>query len=264
MIYAAGPAIVTEAFPSSQRGRAIGIMTMGGQVGMAVGPIFGGWLVANFGWPATFWARAPIALATGLASFAVIRDLTTVPIRRRFDFGGAVTLGLAMVALLFGINQIGTAGWSAPLPLGLLALAALLFALFVHLEARIEAPMVDLNLFRNRRFGAANLMNLLANLTMFGVWLLVPYYLVQGLHLAAVFAGLLLSCVAVAASLVSPLAGWLADRFGSWSLSLAGLLLQVVALLLIARLDASSSLAEVAAALVLLGLALGLFLSPKH
>src|SRR5215216_1920526 len=69
MVYAAGPAIVTEAFPSNERGRAFGIMTTGGQVGMAVGPLFGGWLVATFGWPAIFWARAPIALVIGLASW---------------------------------------------------------------------------------------------------------------------------------------------------------------------------------------------------
>src|SRR6185436_18403881 len=105
MIYAAGPAIVTESFPSQGRGRAIGLMTMGGQVGMAVGPLLGGWLVATFGWPAIFWARAPIALLLGLASFWTIRDLSAPPGRRHFDIWGAAVLGLAMVALLLGINQ---------------------------------------------------------------------------------------------------------------------------------------------------------------
>jgi len=263
MVYAAGPPIVTEAFPSSERGRALGIMTMGGQVGMAVGPLFGGWLVSTFGWPAIFWARAPIALILGLASFWIIRDLTPSQGRARFDFGGAALLGLAMVALLFGINQGGALGWGAPLPLGLFAASAVLFALFGWLEARLEAPMIDLALFRNRLFAASNLTNLLANLTMFGVWLLVPYYLVQGLGLAPVVSGLLLGCVPTATALIAPLSGWLSDRIGSWSLSLAGLALQVIALLLIARLDADSSVLQVAGALVLLGAALGLFLSPN-
>jgi EmrB/QacA subfamily drug resistance transporter len=263
MVYAAGPAIVTEAFPSGERGRALGIMTMGGQVGMAVGPLLGGWLVATFGWPAIFWARAPIALALGLASFWVIRDLTASRGRARFDFGGAATLGLAMVALLLGINQAGMAGWAAPLPLGLFAVSIVMFAVFVWLESRLDAPMVDLALFRNRLFTAANLTNLLANLTMFGVWLLVPYYLVDGLGLTSVVSGLLLSCVPTATALVAPLAGWLSDRVGSWSLSLGGLVLQVVALFLIARLDGESSIFQVAAALVLLGTALGLFLAPN-
>ena len=263
MLYAAGPAIVTEAFPSNERGRALGIMTMGGQVGMAVGPLFGGWLVSAFGWPAIFWARAPIALLLGLASFWVIRDLAAARGRGRFDFGGAATLGLAMVALLFGINQAGTLGWAAPLPLSLFAASAALFALFIWLEARLASPMVDLALFRNRLFTAANLTNLLSNLTMFGVWLLVPYYLVLGLGLTPVVSGLLLSCVPTATALVSPLAGWLSDRIGSWSLSLGGLVLQVVALLLIARLDASSPIFQVAGSLVLLGTALGLFLAPN-
>jgi len=263
MVYAAGPAIVTEAFPRTERGRALGIMTMGGQVGMAVGPLFGGWLVSTFGWPAIFWARAPIALLLGLISFRVIHDLSSAQGRARFDFGGAALLGLAMVSLLFGINQAGALGWRAPLPLGLLAASAVLFALFVWLEGRLDAPMVDLALFHNRLFTTSNLTNLLSNLTMFGVWLLVPYYLVQGLGLAPIVSGLMLSCVPVATALIAPLSGWLSDRIGSWSLSLGGLVLQVVALLLIARLDEHSSMPQVAGSLVLLGAALGLFLSPN-
>jgi EmrB/QacA subfamily drug resistance transporter len=263
MIYAAGPAIITEAYPSRERGRALGVMTAGGQVGMAVGPLLGGWLVATFGWPAIFWARAPICLVIGLASFWTIRDLTPARPGRRFDFGGAATLGLAMVALLFGISQAGTLGWASPLPLALFATAALLFTIFIRLEGRLKAPMVDLALFRNRLFTAANLMNLLSNLTMFGVWLLVPYYLVRGLRLAPVVAGLVLSCVPAATSLVAPISGWLSDRIGSWSLSLGGLTLQVVALVLISRLDAESSLPQVVASMLLLGVALGLFMAPN-
>lgn len=263
MVYAAGPAIITEAFPSNERGRAIGIMTMGGQLGMAVGPIFGGWLVATFGWPAIFWGRAPVALVIGLLSFWMIRDLSAERATGRFDIGGAATLGLAMVALLFGINQAGAGTANAAVPVALFALAAALFAVFVGLESRLTAPMVDLALFRNRLFTAANLTNLLSNLTMFGVWLLVPYYLVNGLGLAAVVSGLFLSCVPAATSLVAPLSGWLSDRIGTWSLSLGGLVLQVIALFWIARLDADSSLVQVAASLILLGIAIGFFLSPN-
>jgi MFS family permease len=263
MVYAAGPAIVTEAFPAAERGRALGIMTMGGQVGMGVGPLFGGWLVGAFGWPAIFWARAPIALLLGLISFWAIRDLSVARGRGTFDFGGAATLGIGMIALLFGINRASIDGWSAPLPLGLFVTSAATFGVFVWLERRLASPMVDLTLFRNRLFSTSNLTNLLANLTMFGVWLLVPYYLVQGLGLTPVVSGLLLGCVPTATALVSPLAGWLADRIGSWWPSLAGLALQVVALLLIARLDAASPLPWVAATLVLLGAALGLFLAPN-
>ena len=269
MVYAAGPAIVTEAFPTQERGRALGIMTMGGQVGMAAGPLLGGWLVTTFGWPAIFWARAPVALTVGLASFWVIRDLTVPKGRGRFDFAGAAMLGLAMVALLLGINRAGAiditgmGGWASALPLGLLAFALVAFAAFAYVEARLRSPMIDLSLFRNRLFVTSNLMNLLGNLTMFGVWLLVPYYLVDGLGLTPIASGLLLCSVPAATSLLAPLSGWLSDRHGSWWPSLGGLLLQVVALLLIARLDTESSLIQVLAALVLLGAALGVFIAPN-
>lgn len=263
MIYAAGPALVSEAFPSHQRGQALGVMTMGGQLGMAAGPLVGGWLVATFGWPSIFWARAPVALVVGLASWWVIRDLTTPPARQRFDIGGAATLGLAMVALVLGINRAGLLGWAAPLPLGLFVMAGAFAGLFVWIEARTQSPMIDLALVRNRMFVAANLTNLLSNLTMFGVWLLVPFYLVQGLGLEPLTAGLMLCCVPAATALVSPFAGWLSDRIGSWWLSLGGLALQVLALLLIARLDATSGVVQVAATLGLLGVAIGLFVAPN-
>ena len=186
MVYAAGPAIVTEAFPSNERGRALGIMTMGGQVGMAVGPLFGGWLVSTFGWPAIFWARAPIALILGLASFWVIRDLTPRPgarplrLRRRGDArpgdGGA-----AVRDQPGGRARAGR----APLPLGLFAAG----------RSSCSPPSSGWRRGSQRRWSTSpssatgcsppsNLTNLLGNLTMFGVWLLVPYYLVQGLGLA--------------------------------------------------------------------------------
>ncbi|HEX2171270.1 MAG TPA: MFS transporter, partial [Dehalococcoidia bacterium] len=209
MIYAAGPAIITQAFPGDQRGRAIGIMTMGGQLGMAAGPIFGGWLVATFGWPAIFWARAPIALAIGLVSFLVIRDGETERRRESFDLGGAASLGLAMVCLLLGLNRGASEGWLTPAAIGFLVGAGVLFAAFVWLEAHLPQPMIDLALFRNRLFTTANLTNLLSNMTMFGVWLLVPYYLQQGLSLPALAAGLFLSSVPAATSLIAPFSGWL-------------------------------------------------------
>src|SRR5215212_1200343 len=263
MVYAAGPAIVAETFPSRERGRAIGLMTMGGQAGMAVGPLLGGWLVGAFGWPSIFWARAPVALLLGLASFWIIRGLKVTRERPRFDFWGAAALGLAMVALLLGISQAATIGWADPLPLGLFATTALLLGALVIVERRHEAPMLDPALFRNRLFVAANLMHLLGNLTMFGLWLLVPYYLVDGLGLAPVAAGLLLSSVPATAALIAPLSGWLADRHGARALSLVGLALQVIALLAIARLDARSPLLQVAGSLMMTGVATGIFLSPN-
>ena len=263
MLYATGPAIVSEAFPSYQRGRALGIMTTGGQVGMAAGPLVGGWLLATFGWPSIFWARAPVVLLVGVASWWLIHDLTAPSARGQFDIGGAAMLGLTMVALVLGINRAGLLGWAAPLPLGLFAAAGVLASLFVWVERRTPSPMIDLALFQNRQFVAANLTNLLSNLTMFGVWLLVPFYLVQGLSLEPLAAGLLLCCVPATTSLVSPFAGWLSDRIGSWWLSLGGLVLQVGALLLIAQLDARSSVVQVGVSLCLLGVAIGLFAAPN-
>jgi EmrB/QacA subfamily drug resistance transporter len=262
MVVATGAALVTAAFPAEQRGRALGAMAAGAGAGQAVGPLLGGALVSAFGWQAVFLGRAPLALAAGLLSLALLPS-SGVPRRREpFDLVGAALLAATATAFLLGLNRGPAWGWAGGRVMGLLAAAGVLLAAFVVRERRAMAPVIDLGLFRDSRFSVANAAGFLSSLAMFGVWLLLPYYLVQGRGYGAVGAGWFLACVPAATVLASPAGGWLADRIGTRGPALAGVVIEAGALLLIARLGPATPAPVVVGALLTLGVGLGVFQAP--
>jgi EmrB/QacA subfamily drug resistance transporter len=264
MALASGAALVTAAFPGRERGKALGLLAMGGAAGQAVGPLLGGALVSVFGWQAVFLGRAPLALAVGLLSLRLLPREASTRRRERFDVLGATLLAAAVVAFLLALNRGPLWGWGAPRTLALFGGAVALLGAFVVRERGYPAPVIDLALLRDRRFAVANLSGFLSSLAMFGVWLLLPYYLVEGRGFGAVRAGWFLACVPVAAALTAPLSGRLSDRIGAWLPALAGLLLEAAALLAIARLGAATPLPLVAAGLLALGIGLGMFQAPNQ
>lgn len=245
MIVASGAALVTAAFPGQERGWALGLMAMGASTGMAAGPLLGGALVSAFDWQAVFLARAPLALGAALLSVALLPRGDGVRRGEPFDLAGAALLGAAMVAFLLALNRGPAWGWTAGRTLVMFWMAALLLAGFVWRERRFTPPMIDLRLCRSAPFTVANVAGFLSSLAMFGVWLLVPYYLADARGYDPVQAGWFLACVPAATALVAPAGGWLADRIGVRLPALAGLLVEVAGLLLIGRLGAGSPVPSV-------------------
>jgi EmrB/QacA subfamily drug resistance transporter len=264
MTLASGAALVTAAFPTTQRGRALGLLAFGASAGQATGPLLGGALVSAFGWQAVFLGRAPLALAAALLSLALLPLDRRAARRERFDLLGTALLGAAVAGLLLALNRGPVWGWLDPRTGGLALAASALLAGFVARERSFTPPVIDLRLFRSLPFAAANVAGFLSSLAMFGVWLLVPYYLVDGRGHTAVQSGWFLACVPATTALTAPLSGWLSDRIGARLLSALGLLLEAAALLLIARLDQASPAPVVVGGLVALGVGLGIFMAPNQ
>ncbi|HZO82601.1 MAG TPA: DHA2 family efflux MFS transporter permease subunit [Candidatus Binataceae bacterium] len=258
MVFASAPAIVTVSFGPGEAGRALGLFNMSGYVGSTSGPIIGGWLVDRFGWRAVYLFRVPIAIATALAAAPLLVGAAGRGRRERFDLVGMGTLATAIVALLLAINRGREVGWAAGGVLALWTASALGFAAFVATERRVAHPIVDWRLF-TPGVSLANFANLLANLAMFAVWLLVPYYIVNVLGYRAASGGTLLAPCPLGMALAAPLSGLLSDRFGTRRLQVPGLLIEAAGLYLATRFGAQSSYATVAAALILIGLGLGAF-----
>ena len=264
MTLASGAALVTAAFPGAQRGRVLGLLAMGASAGQAAGPLLGGVLVSAFDWQAVFLGRAPLALAAGLLSFFLLPPEVARQQRERFDLAGAALLGVAAAVFLLALNRGPVWGWRDAGTLGLILGATLLLAGFIAHERTFSPPMIDLTLFRSLPFTAANLSGFLSSLAMFGVWLLLPYYLVDGRGYSPIEAGWFLACVPAATALSAPLSGWISDRAGVWLPALTGLLLETLALLLIAQLDGGSPIPLVVLSLLALGVGLGVFQAPNQ
>lgn len=266
LVLAPGPALITLAVPPERRARALGLLQLGVAAGFVAGPPLGGLLLARWDWPAVFLFRVPVALGVlALASLARAPTSTATHqvVPPRSDLPGAVTFAGGLAAALFVASSGSQVGWTSPLTVALLAVAAALLVAFVVIERRAPAPLVDLALFRNRTFTVANVLNGVANATMFTIWLLGPTLLVTARGHGTTTGGLVLAVTALGTAIAAPLAGRLVAPVGTARLSTVGLLVEAVGLAAASRVDATTPTGGVVVAFALVGIGVGLFQVPN-
>jgi EmrB/QacA subfamily drug resistance transporter len=261
MVMAAGPALASLAAGPAERGRAIAVFQLSAGFGAALGPVVGGPLVELGGWPAVFWFRVPVSLvllALGLSVPA--RDGTA---GGHNDVRGAVLTALALAGGLLVVNSGRSLGWTSPALWLAATLTILVAAAYRGHSLLVERPIIELHLFRDLRFAAANLLNLTSNAAMFVGWLLAPTLLVDRIGLSTLAGGVVLAMSPAAMAAISPLAGRWSDRRGPESPVIAGLTVEAAGLAMLATLDSSSSGWYAALAMAVVGLGLGLFAAPN-
>lgn len=257
MLQANSVAIIALAVPRRSLGRAVGIQGAAQAVGLALGPAVGGLLLAAGGWRLLFLINVPfgiVGMAAGLFLIPRSRELAG---RMRFDWPGLLLFVPAVIAVLGAISLGNTAGWTSTAILGAITAGAVLAVGFVRRERTAESPLLDTGLFRSVSFSAGVGSGLLSYLVMFGVLLVVPFFLERSLGLSAGRTGLELAVMPVALGLVAPFAGRLSDRLGARPLTVVGMLVVALTLATLALTRPGEPL--LVAALALAGAGLGLF-----
>ena len=261
-IFANGPAMVTDAFPKEELGLAMGTNTMVAAVGLVLGPVLGGALVA-ISWHWVFWFNVPLALAGAAWSALILRELARRDTIRGFDLAGTVTFVCGLTGLVYGISRGGISGWDDSLVLGSLIAAAVLLPLFVLIEHHGRAPMLDLTIFRNRMFAAATGAAFINGLSRFALLFVFVFYFQGAQGDDPITAGIKLAPMALGMLVASPLAGIWADRHGSRALAALGMLVSAAALALMTTLQADSPYWQSMLWLALVGIGSGMFNSPN-
>jgi EmrB/QacA subfamily drug resistance transporter len=263
MIMPLGQTILAEAAGPQRMGRVMSIVGVPMLLAPIMGPVIGGALVEAASWRWIFFVNLPVG---SVALLLALRLLPSVPRRppHRFDALGAVLLPAGLVAVLYGLAEVGRQGTlSAALPLTALLVGLALVAVFVRHALRVEQPLLDLRLFARRDFGAAAATNFTLGIALFGVGLLVPLYLQLVRGRSPLETGLLLLPQGLGAALTMPLAGALTDRFGARRIVPAGLALALVGTAAYSRLGATTPTWYLAAALFLVGAGLGATITPS-
>ena len=255
---AIGAALVIDAFPENERGRAMGWVLSAVSAGLITGPLAGGVLVGTIGWRWIFYLNVPvglISLALGLRSLPYSAPVGP----RRFDFPGAASLVAGVMLVLFGLNRVQVAGIAAPLVLAPLLTGIVLLGGFLAWQRRSPAPTVDLGMFRVRELSAATLAAFLAFAGLSSLVLLLPFYLQRGLGLDPVQVGLVLATIPALMGLLGPPSGALADRLGPRPVASVGVALTAVGLVLMATLGDMAGPGDVVARTLVTGVGLALF-----
>jgi EmrB/QacA subfamily drug resistance transporter len=261
-LFANAAALVTDAFPREQLGLAMGTNVMIAAVGLVLGPVLGGVLVA-ISWHWVFWFNVPFALAGSLWAGSVLHELSKPDETRGFDTAGTAVFVLGLTGLVYGVSRGGLAGWGNTPTLVGLAAGAVLLPLFVLIEHRQRAPMLDLSIFRNRMFSAATGAAFINGLSRFALTFLFVFYFQGVKGDDPIIAGIKLAPMAIGMLIASPLAGRWADRRGSRTLAVAGMLVSAVALAGMTLLDVHTGYWMSSLWLFLVGVGSGMFNSPN-
>lgn len=263
MIMALGPAIITEAFPTSQRGQAMGLSGLAVSLGIITGPMLGGLLLRSLSWHWIFLVNVPVGIVATLISLGCV-PATKPRGKQRFDYVGAITMFISLLALLLGLTFGQELGFTATPILALLGVWLLFLALFLTAELRSDQPMVDLRLFRNTEFSISLITGFITFVLIAGVMFLTPFYLENVLGYDPLTMGQLLSVLPIALGVMAPMAGWLSDRFGTRSITIIGLCVQVIGYGLFSRIHAQTTMLEFVLYLLPVGLGMGIFQSPNN
>jgi EmrB/QacA subfamily drug resistance transporter len=263
-LFANAAAIVTDAFPRNQLGLAMGTNTMVAAIGLVIGPVLGGALVA-ISWPWVFWFNVPFGLAGSLWAWLVLRELSGSGESedRAFDALGTVTFLLGLTGLVFGISKGGLSGWGSPVVIGGLITAAVMLPAFVVIERHHRSPMLDLAIFSNRLFSTAAGAAFINGLARFALMFVFVFYYqgVQGN--SPILAGVKLAPLALGMLVSSPPAGIWADRRGSRAIAALGMLVTATGLALMTTLGRNTPYIAGGVYLFIVGIGSGMFNSPN-
>ena len=263
MMMALGVAIVTEAFPPSERGKALGIMGSIVSVGIVLGPALGGIIVSGLSWRWIFYVNLPIGILGSLMVARFVPNLRPAG-KQRFDFVGAFTLFISLMALLLGLTLGQQRGFTETAILVLFAIWILFLAIFVVIESRSSQPMIDLSLFKNRLFSVNLVTGFLTFVAISGTIILMPFYLENVLGYDPRSVGFVLAIVPIAMGLVAPVAGSLSDRLGTRPITVVGLLILLIGYYAVSTLSVHTSGLGYIVRFLPIGIGMGVFQSPNN
>jgi EmrB/QacA subfamily drug resistance transporter len=262
LIFANGTAIITDTFPPTERGRALGINQVGGVSGSVIGLILGGVLTSTLGWRSIFWINLPFGTFATLWAYFKLRELSVKTKGERPDVVGIGLFGIGLTLLLLGLVFGSVNGWRLPY-LGLVASGLILIAVFTFVEQKIRMPMMDLKLFKIKEFSAGILSNLLASTARGAVSFVLVFYFQGVLLLDAFTSGLRLIPFSVAFVTFGPLSGYLSDKYGSRWFATGGMIISAVSFLWFSFLPLDTPYRIFVIPMVLTGIGGGLFVSPN-
>ena len=269
-------AIITDAFPSHQRGMALGINNIVGVSGTFIGLVLGG-ILAPIDWRLVFLISVPVGIFGTVWAYMKLRELST-PRPAPIDWPGNVTFALGLIlvmtAVTYGIRPAGghPVGWGSARVLTLLAGALVSLSAFVVIELRSAHPMFRLSLFRIRAFTFGTLSTFLSSIARGGLMFMLIIWL-QGIWLpqhgysfteTPLWAGIYMLPLTVGLLAAGPVSGYLSDRFGARPFATAGMLLTAVGFGLLLLLPTDFSYISFSLILLLIGISMGLFASPNR
>jgi len=255
-------AILTVTYPDPQeRALPLGIWASCNGLAFIIGPTLGGVLVDHAGWRSIFLLIVPLCLLTLGLAYAAVSE-SSAPQGRHLDLRGQALAILALGSLSFGVIEGPRWGWTSPVLIAAAVVFVAALIAFLRVEARSEGAMIPLGLFRSRSLSAALAIAALMTFGMYAMLFLTPLYLQSVRGSSALAAGLLLLPMSLSFVIVAQLSGWLTNWLGPRVMTVGGMSGMGIGMLMMALAVTSEALVPLEAALLVIGVGLGLNTAP--
>jgi EmrB/QacA subfamily drug resistance transporter len=262
LIMPATLALIVSAFPASRRAPALGIWAGVSASALALGPLVGAGLTATLGWKWLFLINVPVGVVSLILGAALLPTLERATAKTRRDILGLLTSGFGLAAVLYAVSQATWRSWTSPRLLGFFFAGMVSLGLFVAIEQRRDDPMLDPALFRRPNLAAANLVGMLSQAVMCGMFFFMSLYLQAAQGYSTLATGLIFLPLTLPLVVVAPLAGRWTHRTGPRVLVAAGMGMLALAMLALARAAAGGSLSLIVPAFLVAGAGIGLSTTP--
>lgn len=264
MIMASTPAMVVEAFPMSERGKAMGTTGAIVAAGLTAGPAIGGYLIDAFSWRSIFYINIPIGIIAITAALKCLSgNRENHEKKPSFDSAGAFFLVICTGSFLLAATHGHRWGFASAKIIGLFILSLISFVFFIFTEKKVSSPILDLEFFRIRLFTLPLASGMTLFISLFTMIFLMPFYLTTAKGFSPQTAGAMMITPFLFLFLLSPLSGSLSDRIGSRFLCTSGMAIMAISLFLLSMLDADAGKADIAWRMAISGIGIALFISPN-
>src|SRR3954454_13202311 len=251
--------LMTTFSQARERNLAIGVWGAASGSGGAAGVLLGGVLTSYLNWPWIFLVNVPIGIAVAALAPRFIEEGKRLRTTRHFDVGGAISVTASLMIFVYALTYATQHAWTAPVTIGLLALAATLLVAFVSIERRASAPLMPLSIFGVRTLAAGNTITVVLASVAFSTFFLLGLYLQQVEHYSAAQTGVAFTAIALPIAVLSNFVGGLVRRFGARPVLVLGLLLIVAAEGVLIRLPVHSDyVVDLLPAFLLMGIGMAL------
>jgi EmrB/QacA subfamily drug resistance transporter len=254
--------IISNAFPPHERGKAIGTWAGVSALALAIGPVVGGFLVENVSWQSIFFLNLPVAAVAVVVTLFATHESRDETAAQSIDFPGVATITVGLAALVLALVEGNAWGWGSGRIVALLAVSVASLAAFGVFETRTANPMVDFRFFRSRSFLGANIVAFVVSFAMLATFFFFALYLQNVRGYSPLQAGVRFLPMTAVIIVAGPVAGRLSDRIGPRPLMTLGLLLNAISLYWQGHLHTDTPYAMLIGAFVLMGLGMGMIMSP--
>src|SRR2546421_3168641 len=258
MLFATVFAVIGDLFPPSQRARLAGLFGAVFGLSSIIGPTAGGYITDTWGWRWVFYVNLPVGIIAVLLVIATMPFVRSSASIRDIDFLGAGALVAGLVPLMVALSITRDHGWTSPEVLGLLAVAAVILAVFFVIEMRSDHPILPFSLFKNSTFSVSMIVGFLTGFGMFGTIVFVPLIYQGVLGVSATNSGQLLTPMMLGLIVASTLVGQAMVRIRYYRfLGTAGIVVMLVGMWLLSQVTVTTSRLQVVRDIVLVGAGLG-------